>query len=113
MVQLYKRLLLWGEQQMSSEQSGPDIRDFEIAAAGYTILVTWPEVRDGKHAQEVWYVHLGDQLEAVKAVQAACGALNDAKVELLGSLSESRLLAHGVPDGNAKRAADSSITSSP
>ena len=98
---------------MSSEQSGPDIRVFELPAAGYAVLVTWPEVRDGNHAQEVWYVHLGDQLEAVKAVQAACGALNDAKVELLGSLSESRLLAHGVPDGNAKRAADSSITSSP
>lgn len=44
---------------MSSEQSGPDIRDFELPAAGYAVLVTWPEVRDGKHAQEVWYVHLG------------------------------------------------------
>lgn len=29
--------------------------------------------------------------QAVKAVQEACGALNDAKVELLGSLSESAL----------------------
>lgn len=98
---------------MSAERSGPDVRDFEMPAAGYAVLVTWPEFRGGKHVQEVWYAHHGDQLEAVKAVQEACGALNDAKVELLGALSQSGLLAHGVSKGNVKRATDSPITSAP
>lgn len=98
---------------MSTERAGTALRDFEMPADGYTILVTWPELRDGKHVQEVWYAHQGDQLEAVKAVQEACGALNDAKVELLGSISASSLIAHGVLKGCVRRATDSPIESSP
>jgi hypothetical protein len=98
---------------LSAERTKPTLHDFEIPADGYAILVTWPELRDGKHVQEVWYAHQGDQLEAVKAVQEACGALNDAKVELLGSLSASSLFAHGVPKGRVRRATHSPITSSP
>ena len=88
----------------------PDIPCLETAAAGYAVLITWPEMRNGKHAQEVWYACFSEQLQAVRAVQEASGALNDAKVELLGSLSESALRDHGVPSRGVKRADHSDIT---
>lgn len=47
-------------------------------------------------SQEIWYAHVGDQIQAVKAVQDACGALNDAKIELLRSIAYSALVDHGV-----------------
>ncbi len=50
-------------------------------ADGYTILVTWPEFRGRRHVQDTWYAHIPDQGDAVKSVQEACGALNDAKIE--------------------------------
>ena len=86
----------------------PDIRSFETAAAGYAVLITWPEMRDGKHVHDLWYACFSEQLQAVRAVS---GALNDAKVELLGSLSESALREHGVPSRGVKRADHSDITS--
>jgi hypothetical protein len=95
------------------EQPTSDIREFEIPAVGYAVLVTWPEMRDGKHVQDVWYAYQSEQLQAVTVVQEACGALNDAKVELLGPLSEAILREHNVPPGGASRAADSDIKSSP
>lgn len=75
-----------------------------LAADGYTMLVTWPEFSGGRHVQETWYAHLGDQTEAVKAVQEACGALNDAKIEILGTMSRSDLLGNKVPEGGVRRA---------
>lgn len=67
------------------------------------MLVTWPEFSNGRHVQETWYAHLSDQTEAVRAVQEACGALNDAKVEILGPASHADLLNNDVPEGSVKR----------
>lgn len=75
-----------------------------MKADGYAILVTWPEYSGGQHKQEVWYAHLEDQTEAVIAVQNACGAMNDAKVEILGALNEELLLQHGLTKGDVRRA---------
>lgn len=72
-------------------------------ANGFTILVTWPEMRDGKHVQETWYAHIPQQLDAVKAVQEACGALNDAKIEILGALSHDSLVEYRVPEDGVQR----------
>jgi hypothetical protein len=89
---------------MPSTSPDCDENAFQRPAAGYAVLVTWPEMRNGKHLQDVWYAHLGGQLEAVRAVQEACGALNDAKVELLNHLSEAALQDHGVSAGAVKKA---------
>lgn len=74
-----------------------------MIADGHTILVTWPQLEGGKHKQDVWYAHLSDQAEAVKAVQNACGAMNDAKVEILSHIAEDSLREHGVSKGAVKR----------
>ena len=66
---------------------------------GYTILVTWPQMSEGRHTQDTWYAHLADQTEAVRAVQEASGALNDAKIEILSPLSHQDLLDLDVPEG--------------
>lgn len=79
-------------------------------ADGFTILVTWPQVSDGKHVQDTWYAHLGDQAAAVRAVQEASGALNDAKIEILGPLQHDELLAHAVAEGEVGKALDSTLT---
>lgn len=71
-------------------------------ADGYTILVTWPEFRGGLHVQDTWYAYIPDQADAVKAVQEACGALNDAKIEILGPLLHESLIENGVPEGAVK-----------
>lgn len=82
-------------------------------AIGYSVLVTWPEVQDGKHRQDVWYAYLSDQAEAVRAVLDASGALNDAKVELLGPMEESDFHDYEMSPGSVRKAPRSSITSSP
>lgn len=74
-----------------------------MLADGYTILVTWPQHEGGKHKQDLWYAHLSDQADAVKAVQNACGAMDDAKVEILSHLSEHSLREHGVSKRAVKR----------
>lgn len=72
-------------------------------ADGFTILVTWPEMRDGKHVQETWHAHIPQQSEAVKAVQEACGALNDAKIEILSALSHDSLVKYRIPEREVRR----------
>jgi hypothetical protein len=74
-----------------------------MIADGYTILVTWPQYEGGKHKQDVWYAHLSDQAAAVKAVQNASGAMNDAKVEILSHMDEDSLRDHEVPQGAVKQ----------
>jgi hypothetical protein len=74
-----------------------------MIADGYTILVTWPQHEGGKHKQDVWYAHLSDQTEAVRAVQNASGAMNDAKVEILGQVAEQTLVEQGVARGAVKK----------
>ena len=68
-------------------------------ADGYTMLVTWPQMAEGQHVQETWYAHIAGQTEAVRAVEEACGALNDAKIEILGPLQHESLTECGVPEG--------------
>ncbi|MGY4432808.1 hypothetical protein ACVWWO_005285 [Bradyrhizobium sp. F1.13.1] len=74
-----------------------------MIADGYTILVTWPQVSGDRHNQDVWFAHLSDQADAVKAVQNACGAMNDAKVEILGHMTADTLRQHDVPKGAVKK----------
>ena len=76
----------------------------ERHAEGYTILITWPQVSEGRHLQDTWYAHLADQAEAVRAVQAASGALNDAKIEILGPIGHKELLKLAVPEGEVAKA---------
>ena len=73
---------------------------------GFTILVTWPEMRQGKHIQETWHAHVPQQSDAVKKVQEACGALNDAKVEILGTLPHDALVALEIPEGQVRKGRD-------
>jgi hypothetical protein len=75
-------------------------------ANGFTVLVTWPEIMNSEHRQETWYAHIFGEAEAVKAVQEACGALNDAKVELFGPLLHSSLANLGIPEGEARKQND-------
>lgn len=89
---------------MSTEEHGPDVQDFETPAEGYTILVTWPQYSEGEHKQDVWFAYLSDQAAAVQAVQNASGAMNDAKVEILGQASKVALLEHGVSKGAVLKA---------
>ena len=77
---------------------------FERPADGYEILVTWPDFREGHHDQEIWYANVSDQAEAVRLVQQACGALNDAKIEILAPAAEAFLANHVVRAGEVKRA---------
>lgn len=72
----------------------------QTAAIGYAVLVTWPEFQRRRHVQHTWYAYHGDQTEAVKAVQDACGALNDAKVEILGPVSKATLERNGLSPGS-------------
>lgn len=74
-----------------------------MIADGYTILVTWPQISGGQHKQDVWFAYLSDQAEAVKAVQNACGAMNDAKVEILGHMTTETLREHGLSKGVVKK----------
>lgn len=74
-----------------------------MIADGYTILVTWPQISGDRHNQDVWFAHLSDQAEAVKAVQNASGAMNDAKVEILGHMTADMLGEHGVLKGAVKK----------
>jgi hypothetical protein len=89
---------------MSTKEHSPSIRDFETPADGYTILVTWPQYSAGQHKQDVWFAYLSEQAAAVQAVQNACGAMNDAKIEILGQASKDALLEHGLSKGAVKRA---------
>lgn len=74
-----------------------------MIADGYTILVTWPQLSGDRHNQDVWFAHLSDQAGAVKAVQDASGAMNDAKAEILGHMTADALREHGVPAGAVKK----------
>ena len=74
-----------------------------MIADGYTILVTWPQVSGDRHDQDVWFAYLSDQAEAVIAVQNACGAMNDAKVEILSHMTADGLREHGVSKGAVKK----------
>ena len=73
-------------------------------AEGYIMLVTWPQMSGTAHVQDTWYAHIPDQTEAVRAVQNACGALNDAKIEILTHLSHDRLLELNIREGTVERA---------
>lgn len=73
---------------------------------GFTILVTWPQTNGTKHRQETWYAHVSGQADAVRAVQEACGALSDAKVEILGALLHCSLLEAGVAEGGVRKQRD-------
>lgn len=75
-------------------------------ANGYEILVTWPEVKHGQHRQETWYAHIPGQAEAVKAVENASGALNDAKIEILGPLLHTSLVRQDVREGEVRKHKD-------
>ena len=90
--------------QMHSTSSGETAPEFESAADGYEILITWPEFREGRHDQAIWYAHIGGQTEAVRLVQQASGALNDAKIEILGPATGDFLNEHGVARGDVRRA---------
>ena len=70
-----------------------------MRADGYTLLVTWPQFTGDHHRQDVWFAYVSDQAAAVKAVQNACGAMNDAKIEILGHMTSNSLQAHGVKKG--------------
>lgn len=74
-----------------------------MIADGYTILVTWPQLASNQHQQDVWFAHLSDQAQAVKAVQNASGAMNDAKVEILSHMTADVLRECGVAEGDVKK----------
>lgn len=68
---------------------------------GFSILITRP--RGQESFQEVWLAHIPTQAEAVVAVQAAAGQLNDSKVEILNAISHSNLGEAGLEEGQFRK----------
>jgi hypothetical protein len=73
-------------------------------SGGYMILVRTPRLGDRvEDWKEIWFAHTPDMERAVKAVETGSGAVEGAKVTVIGTVRHAVLVDQlGVPEGEAR-----------